>query len=571
MAGFPNSFAGSSGSAAESTGPLVVEPDGKPGPNVAFWLETSLNRIYPTSEPGDKTSLSLIVARNSTISFQACLRNRRMHPLNVECSVEGAVGLVTLVRRVGYIPLWHVTTDVPESDLEGVGKIPGLVPDPLFPETTAMVGPDECQSFWVTLRVPENAEPGMRDLTVRLDFHDKTQHVKLEVQVEVIPFTIQPRRDFPVTHWWRAEAIYHHYKVEPFGEEWFRLTRPYLENLISHGTNVIFVPAIFPRRETFEKPAQMVRVTPKGNDQYEFDFTDVRRFIRLAKECGAEYFEWPHFWIYWGVKNPVPIYEKVGNEWKLLWPTDLDGFSDTFRLYLKQYLEAIHEVLVEEDILDKTFFHLSDEPGGSEEHLANYRKARAILREYAPWMKVMDALSDIRYGREGLTDMPIPSVNAAPAYISEKIPHWVYYCCGPRGEWLNRFCDTPLQKIRMSGWLFYRLQAKGFLHWGYNYWYQMETENLIDPFTELSGRTWPWIPYGDPFVVYPGGDGPLDSIRWEVFAESLQDYAILQTAGIQPDDPLLAPIRSYAEFPRDDQWIQNALMRILKPGAASEP
>ena len=35
-------------------------------------------------------------------------------------------------------------------------------------------------------------------------------------------------------------------------------------------------------------------------------------------------------------------------------------------------------------------------------------------------------------------------------------------------------------------------------------------------------------------MIYPGKDGPIDSLRWEVFAESLQDYAILQTAAIDP-------------------------------------
>ena len=42
--------------------------------------------------------------------------------------------------------------------------------------------------------------------------------------------------------------------------------------------------------------------------------------------------------------------------------------------------------------------------------------------------------------------------------------------------------DTPLPKIRMSGMLFYRLGAKGFLHWGYNYWHKMESEEMGDPF-----------------------------------------------------------------------------------------
>ena len=78
----------------------------------------------------------------------------------------------------------------------------------------------------------------------------------------------------------------------------------------------------------------------------------------------------------------------------------------------------------------------------------------------------------------------------------------------------------------------------------------MDTQQVPDLFQEGSGYGWPGIPYGDPFVVYPGPDGPLDSIRWEVFAESLEDYALLETAGINADSPLLEDLKTYADFPR---------------------
>ena len=190
-------------------------------------------------------------------------------------------------------------------------------------------------------------------------------------------------------------------------------------------------------------------------------------------------------------------------------------------------------------------------------------KARAMLRELAPWMRVADALSDIRYGREGLTDIPIPSINTANEYSKEGIPAWTYYCCGPRGRYLNRFMDTPLPKIRMNGWLFYALGAEGFLHWGYNYWFKSQTRTLIDPFTEQAGAAWPGLAYGDTFVVYPGPDGPLDSIRWEVFAESLQDYALLQSAGVQRGDPRLAALRDYNDFPKNAAWINQLRAELI--------
>jgi hypothetical protein len=258
----------------------------------------------------------------------------------------------------------------------------------------------------------------------------------------------------------------------------------------------------------------------------------------------------------------VRIYKKDGGRYVMLWPPDISGFSETYVGFLKQFLPAFHEFLKTEGLLDASYFHLSDEPGGGQ-HLANYRRARRILHDLAPWMKVMDALSDIEYGKQGLTDIPVPMVSAAQGYIDARIPHWVYYCCFPQGPWLNRLLDTPLAKIRMSGWLFYRLGAGGFLHWGFNYWHKMEREEIGDPFHDASNGAWPDIPYGDPFMIYPGPDGPIDSIRWEVFAESLQDFAILQAAGIGRDDPLLAPLKSYADFPKDEAWLRAALGRVL--------
>ena len=175
----------------------------------------------------------------------------------------------------------------------------------------------------------------------------------------------------------------------------------------------------------------------------------------------------------------------------------------------------------------------------------------------------MDALSDIRLAREGLVDMPIPSISVTKQFVEAGIPSWTYLCCAPRGRYLNRLLDTPLAKVRMSGWLFYRFGVEGFLHWGYNYWYKHQTQEMIDPFTVTDGLAWPGWAFGDTFVVYPGADGPIDSIRWEVFAESLQDYALLQTLGVDPEAPLLSPLKDFDDFPKDERWIQRARKQLL--------
>lgn len=532
------------------------------------WIETSLHRVFPTSLPTRTAELTIVSGRNQFVAFQVSVRNESTHRLHVVCDVSGPPDIQVTIRTVGYVPMPHRTTEVDDAEEDGVGYLPGLVPDPLFPEREADVGPGENQSFWITVQVPEGVTPGRRDLAIQLNSvtpkeKDHATLGNVTAHIEVTPFTIRPRLGFPVTHWWHADALYDYYKTEPFSEKWWQVTELYLRDMTAHGSNMIMVPMFHTRREIVPRPPQLLKVNETSAGKYTFDFSDVHRFIEMAKRSGMQYFEFPHLWLYWGVRNPIHVYQLTNGRWSLLWPTDSPATTGAFRGFLAQYLPALKNFLDQEGLpSDHCFFHVSDEPGSGEQ-FENYKKARALLKELAPWMLVMDALSDIEYGKQGVTDYPVPILSGAQNYIDNAIPHWVYFCTGPRGKYLNRLFDTPLPKIRMSGLLFYRLGAKGFLHWGYNYWYKMDTQQLEDVFQEGAGGAWPGIPYGDPFEVYPGPNGPIDSIRWEIFAESLQDYAILQTAGITTDSPLLRDIKSYQDFPRSEEWIEKTIRQIL--------
>ena len=336
-----------------------------------------------------------------------------------------------------------------------------------------------------------------------------------------------------------------------------------LGDLVEHGQDTLYVPAFTPPLDGVKRPSQLMRVHRSAPDEYAFDWGDVRRYVSIAREAGITHFEWCHLFTQWGAKHAIRIYEGQGAEEELLWSPETPATSDTYRRFLAQFLPELRHFLVEEEIEDRSFFHVSDEPHG-DEHRAQYRVNREMLRELAPWIKVMDALTEMAFAREGLMDVPIPSIRTALDFVAEGIPCWCYYCCGPRGEYLQRLLDTPLPKIAMHGLLFYRWPLQGFLHWGYNYWYKSQSRELIDPYTVQDGLKWErgWA-YGDPFTVYPGPEGPVDSLRWEVFAESLQDYALLQTLGVPRDDELLSPIESFADFPKTASWRQGLRAKLF--------
>jgi hypothetical protein len=534
---------------------------------IQAWASHSLKRFFMRYEgEGMPWPVVIHAARGQRVSFQACFKARCQHKLDVKGEVVEAGGLMggVRLRAVGHVPVGHFNTQTPTEDLDGVGILPGFAPDVLLPVDLIVAGDRETHTFWVTVNVPLDAAVGEHVVKVKMSvLNVEGMTAQVEARVVVHELALKPRANFPMTHWFYADALMDWYKVDAWSEEHWAWVAKYMKNYAEHGNDVIYAPVFTPPLDGVKRPTQLLHVTATAEGDWKFDWTQVKRWISTARAAGIKQFEWTHWFTQWGVKHAIRIYEGFGHDEKLLWPVETGATSELYRRFLGRFLPELHRFLTVEGLLGDSYFHVSDEPHDAE-HRENYIAAGKMLKELAPWMKTMDALSEIEYGRQKLTDMPIPIISKVLEYRAEKIPCWTYFCCGPRGRSLNRLIDTPLAKIRMAGWLFYRFEARGFLHWGYNYWYKRQTRTLIDPYACLDGGAWPGWAYGDPFVVYPGVDGPIDSIRWEVFYESMQDYRLLQTAGVNPEDGLLASLESFDEFPRSAEWILSTRKRLLE-------
>ena len=520
-----------------------------------FAVTDSLHRIFPHTRITSGSRGALDAARGERVSFQIAVQNTGEKQATVKLELHAPAPLKTRIRRVGYVPVPHLNTDTPVSETDGRGLIPGLVPDPLFDEDTLTCGPFETNAFWCNVSVPRDARAKKYPLACDVTLDGKVVS-KLRLDLTVHDVEINPRANFPVVQWFYADALCDYYKVEPFNDAFWKIVEPYMRNMAEHFQDCMYVPLFTPPTDGVKRPTQLLKVSRDGAS-YSFDWSDVKRWTDLSQAVGLRYFEWTHLFTQWGVKHAIRIYDTNGN---LLWEPETGATSETYRVFLSQFLPEFKQFLEQERLLERSFFHVSDEP--SDSHIENYKQARALLKELAPWIKTMDALSHIEFAR--LTDLPIPICSNSPAFDKEQIKSGVYYCCFPRGKYLNRLMDTPLAKIRMHGWLFWRFQPALFLHWGYNYWHKAQTTQLIDPFSVSDGMKWPGWAHGDTFCVYPGPTGPIDSVRWEIFAESMQDFALLQTLDVKPGDRLLSRIHDYADFPKTKNWIANARRNVLK-------
>jgi hypothetical protein len=385
---------------------------------IKSWIQSPLQRIFPHDPAGRSGSYQVEAALNERFSFQLGLRLQgrqieREPAVRVRVEVRAPKGWQALVRRVGHVPVPHRNTNMPEDDTDGFGHYPGFVPDPLFEEDSLLLPPAETQAFYITCLPGRAARPGRHRIMVDIYFGNSARPDQAhQVGLKVHPLRIKPRQGFPVTNWFYADALIDWYKTDLFDRRFWQVLPAYFRNMAEHGQDTVYVPVFTPPLDGVKRPSQLLRVTRSGKDQYRFDWRDVKKYVDLARTSGIRNFEWSHLFTQWGVKHALRIYQGQGREEKLLWRPDTGATSPTYRHFLSQFLPRLHQFCLEEKLLKKSFFHVSDEPHGSE-HQANYIQARKLLQELAPWMKVMDALSEIEYGRRGLTDMPIPSIKTA--------------------------------------------------------------------------------------------------------------------------------------------------------------
>ena len=173
----------------------------------------------------------------------------------------------------------------------------------------------------------------------------------------------------------------------------------------------------------------------------------------------------------------------------------------------------------------RCYMKICDEP--IDDNAGSYRDAVALIREFWPDMKVLEACQTTKI--TGAVDAWCPQMdywhNNYDFYRDRKAAGdemWFYTCCYPHAEYPNRFIEQPLLKPRMLFWMAHKYRADGYLHWGFNYW-------VGDPFAETSmPGTGTSLPGGDAWIIYPGDRKMLRSIRFEQHRDGIEDYTLLQ-------------------------------------------
>lgn len=462
----------------------------------------------------------------------------------------------------------------PGSDDDYITKEPGLMPDMLMPleyENNSIHIAGESGAVWVTVNVPEDAEPGVYPVDITLNWSDSSESAQIkEVMLLDVTNTVIPTQSTIFTQWFHTDCIADVHNVSVYSEEHWALIDKYMALASELGINMILTPVITPPLDTGEglrrTCVQLVKIEKKG-DTYLFDFSLLKRWISLVNKNNIKYIEISHLFSQWGLKYAPNIVVAENGEESYMFGWHVDAKSCEYRDFLNQFVPALMKFLESEGVKDRCWFHISDEP--NELHLENYKYAYDIIKPLIGDCQTIDALSDYDFYKTGLVANPVPSTYHIEHFLENNVPNlWTYYCCGQHYKVGNRFLAMPSHRNRILGLQLYKFNIVGFLQWGYNFYNSQLSKNKINPYiTSSSDKA---FPSGDPFSVYPIKDGAVPSLRAVVFKEALNDIEVCRTLEsfigrdevIKMIDSAAGMDLTFSEYPRNSAFIPDLMEKM---------
>lgn len=530
--------------------------------SVRIHILSSLEKLYHNDKiPNDNFS-NFSMLRNEKKSFQLVVESD--DNFNGEITIESSL-------EYSICSVEYIKSDFPmakDSDDYFRFSDDGYYPDLLIPINDTITFKKGKNVFWIEV-VSSKKNIGNNDIVITLT-DESHSSVTGHISVEVIDCDLD-FNDFIYTNWFHTDCLSSYYNVDVFSDEYWRITKNFLQTAADYGMNCVLTPLFTPPLDTEigkERPTVQLVDVKVSNGKYSFNFDKLDYWIKFSKECGIKYFEMSHLFTQWGAIYSPKIMATVDGEYKRIFGWDTKATSKEYSNFLKVFSVELKKYLEKNNLKDYTLIHVSDEPNLS--MLFTYSKASKLIHKLFDGYKIVDALSNPLFYTLKIVTSPIPANDHIEKFLGKCDDLWTYYCSAQNKKFVsNRFFCNDSLRTRVIGYQMYKFDIKGFLHWGYNFYYTQLSKSLIDPFqvSDAGGK----FPSGDSYVVYPSKDGtPYHSIRLKVFYDALQDMAALNALEKLTNKQTCIDIieqngkhsLTFTEYPHKDEWMLSSREKI---------
>ncbi|MGN1121170.1 MAG: glycoside hydrolase domain-containing protein [Eubacteriales bacterium] len=507
------------------------------------------------------------VLRNDLFCFEALLDSDK------DCRIRlNLISELAPYTRVFRIESVHVALPTYEQNTDSDylnNKQPGLYPDlmlPYVPGDFLELKAGQALSVWLEIHTPEDLPAGEYPVTVSVNGASAQSFAHASLSLDVIP-AVLPEQRLIYTQWLHCDCLATYYHVEPFSDTHWQIVENFVRAAAENGVNMLLMPLFTPPLDTAvggERPTvQLVGVTyDTAAKTYSFDFRLVDRWLSMCERCGIRYHEATHLFTQWGAEHAPKIMATVDGGYKRIFGWETDSLSEEYLSFVKQFLAAFKAYLRSKGLLERTMFHLSDEP--YREHLERYKKLREALAESLEGCTCGDALSNYEFYKTGAVQRPIVAIDHIEPFLSHHTPHlWGYHCCSQHQKVSNRFIAMPMNRTRMIGIQLFKYRLEGFLQWGCNFYYSQYSARELNPYECNDGGG--WVPAGDAFSLYPGPNGiPYPSLHMLAFTQALYDLRAFELlASLTSHEETVAltdgmagsPI-TFTDYPREEDFAE---------------
>ncbi len=461
-----------------------------PAPGVALWWEGPLRKVYPGEMPPERrsTDVPLSAAGDECDVTQICLRPETDLPdLTASFSeLTGPVRLPATALRANFVGLVDI------KNVTSARGIRGPTPDPLLTDASLTLPGGRTTALWVTLRVPRGTPAGDYSGALTLTAPGFTARVPLRVRVFGFDLPERPT----------LRTIARIWQSHPGYESLF------LQDLKDHRcAGSSYIGGI----TASVKDGALVVDVSKLRDALE---------ARLFK-YGFQVFNVPSVFL----GDASGLYAK-DKKWM-----GFDIFSPDFDQAFSHYCRQVGDALRAEGVLQYALWQIWDEP--HDEMVAQCKHLARLVRQAVPDARiylttgVIDDMLDL----VDIWCLPWPSTysdQAAAKVRARGGELWAY----ENGLYSLDVADSSLL-LRHFLWRLKRYGITGVEWWAVSQW-------KSDPWTVPNQ----YAPQnGGGFFLYPTPDrtgAPIDSLRWEMYREGVEDYDILTVLAHEQDRVLRA-------------------------------
>jgi glycosyl hydrolase family 123 len=521
-----------------SYGELLSKQDG-----VSLWWASSgwkidRNRPVPTRKG---KAVELRTARNEAEAVQFVLHSSKAGTVSrVQASdLMGPDGArisadQVNVREVGYV---NITNPTDRSSTKA------LWPDPLFPlDSPVALRSGENQPFWVVVNVPRDATAGLYEGVISVEGAGLS--IEVPLRVVVYDFELPDSMTCTTAFGISPTTIFKYHNVT--GEEQQRaVLEKYWESFGAHHISPYHPCPLAPWLISWEK----------RDASNEKDLSSEETAL-LKEHALTPVFDWSA----WD-RELTRVMDLYGfNTFRLKPlgmrgnPPSIAGFAEgtpEYTLALKAYLGEMNRHFKEKGLLEEAFFYWIDEP--QPPRFPIVMNGCKKLSTYAPDVTSMVTV-DARPELFGGPDLWCPLPRAQDFDVMEERRaagdrFWWYVCTGPKTPYPGLFTDHPGTDLRVWLWQTWKYNFEGILIWQTNSWHSRTAypdgpqDPLKDPMTWKSGyglKPGMRAPFGNGdgrFLYPPQGatgkqsnpvmEGPIESIRWEILRDALEDFEYL--------------------------------------------